>query len=183
MEGWKFWWGIAAFFLGGLSTQLNGWLTYRRQRADKATETADAARSRRDEFELQHLQATAETLRAYREEFLAAVHITRQAFKEAGPDGNPAVPGFAERVDAVDNLEGDVHAHAGYIFDERVRGVVLAASDAISDAFTRVLNDEEIAFRALNESYKEALDAISARVRTLYGEQPSGPRLSPPRPS
>lgn len=28
MEGWKFWWGVAAFFLGSLSTQLNGWPTW-----------------------------------------------------------------------------------------------------------------------------------------------------------
>ncbi|MEV5082358.1 hypothetical protein AB0K74_27135 [Streptomyces sp. NPDC056159] len=55
MEGWKFWWGIAAFFLGGLATQLNSWLTYRRQRKDKADEAADALRKRREEFELQHL--------------------------------------------------------------------------------------------------------------------------------
>ncbi len=171
MEGWKFWWGIAAFFLGGLATQLNGWLTYRRQRADKAAESADAARDRRDEFELQHLQAAADKLRAYRAKFLEVTWIARRAFEEAGPEGEPpAIAGFGEQVDAVDSLEADVHAHAGYIFDESVRDVVLAASDAISEAFTRALNNEEPGYRDLNEGYKKALDAISARVRALYGD-------------
>ncbi|MEU4012095.1 hypothetical protein AB0H30_27040 [Streptomyces pseudogriseolus] len=55
MEGWNFWWGIAAFFLGGLATQLNGWLAYRRQRKDRADDAADVLRQRREEFELQHL--------------------------------------------------------------------------------------------------------------------------------
>ncbi|MFG2130492.1 hypothetical protein ACGFNV_22120 [Streptomyces sp. NPDC048751] len=57
MEGWNFWWGVAAFFLGGLATQLNGWLAYRRQRKDRADDAADALRQRREEFELQHLVA------------------------------------------------------------------------------------------------------------------------------
>lgn len=181
MEGWKFWWGIAAFFLGGLSTQLNGWLTYRRQRADKAADGEDAARSRRDEFELRHLQAAADKLRAYGAKFQEVAHIVERAFEEAGPDGKAVVAG--EEVEAVDALEAEVHAHAGYIFDERVRGTVLAASDAIAEGFMHALNNEEPDYRALNEGYMKALDAISARVRTLYGEQPPGPRLSPPRPS
>lgn len=57
MEGWNFWWGVAAFFLGGLATQLNGWLTYKRQRKDRADDATAALRQRREEFELQHLVA------------------------------------------------------------------------------------------------------------------------------
>ncbi|MFF3843776.1 hypothetical protein [Streptomyces sp. NPDC002328] len=64
MEGWNFWWGIAAFFLGVLATQLNSWLAYRRQRKDRADDAADALRARREEFELQHLVEVNELMQA-----------------------------------------------------------------------------------------------------------------------
>ncbi|MFM9790154.1 hypothetical protein [Streptomyces turgidiscabies] len=82
MEGWKFWWGIAAFFLGGLSTQMNGWLTYRRQRADKAEEAKDALRQRREEFELQHLVELNQLVRVAIDQLFAystAEHWSRAA--------------------------------------------------------------------------------------------------------
>ncbi|MFF8944371.1 hypothetical protein ACF1A5_19280 [Streptomyces sp. NPDC014864] len=116
MEGWKFWWGIAAFFLGGLSTQLNGWLTYRRQRKDKARDAEEAVRKRREEFELEHLVEFNQMLRTAMDRVL---NLRNVASRELDTPAH-----YQERDEAAEALDAalwPLSAQVGFIIDHEVR--------------------------------------------------------------
>ncbi|MER5473528.1 hypothetical protein [Streptomyces sp. NPDC002685] len=49
MEGAQFWWGVVAFVLGGVATQLNGWNDRRRQRRERREALDNAKRERRQD--------------------------------------------------------------------------------------------------------------------------------------
>ncbi|MEU3340669.1 hypothetical protein [Streptomyces sp. NPDC006668] len=170
MEGWKFWWGIAAFFLGGLATQLNGWLTYRRQRLDKAADAADAARSRRDEFELQHLLGTSQRLYAYRELFLTYTTVVKKARADEEHD-LPLTNELSLADEALNDAERALHEHVGFILDDEIRRKVRAAMDMIGDGAAASLIGAPVDYRSTSETVNDALDSLAARVRQLYASQ------------
>lgn len=169
MEGWKFWWGVAAFFLGGLATQLNGWLTYRRQRRDRAEDAEDALRQRREEFELQHLLTVNDLLRDYREKLFdfsrPAEAYARQTAGERDADDVAAL-GLAH--DALLAAEVAVHGRIGFILSDPVRAAVERAVDCIDRAPTVLLEGEPFDWGELAAVMVEAYDLIAARVRDLY---------------
>ncbi|WP_392968184.1 hypothetical protein [Streptomyces sp. LN245] len=167
MEGWKFWWGIAAFFLGGLSTQLTGWLTYRRQQRDKASEVADAARGRRDEFELQHLLEINQLLRDYSHGMVHFIGYSK-ALSRLEEDSylEEEMVAAQERMDTADLA---LSAQMGFILDDQIRRLVRTATMGIDNVTTvALLEDGEPDIAALSEMVTAAFDAISQRVRELY---------------
>ncbi|MGP4043973.1 hypothetical protein [Streptomyces sp. 2A115] len=175
MEGWNFWWGIAAFFLGGLATQLNGWLAYKRQRTERAEDAAEAAKQRRDEFELQHLIETNQKLHDYRELFLnftTAVRREREAHEQGRPTPDDDLTAANEALEA---SESALHGHVGFILDDTVRDLVRQAMTAIDLAMADALTADEVNFGTVGSAVNEAFDALSRRVRSLYAGQP-GPR-------
>ncbi|WP_432169730.1 hypothetical protein [Streptomyces sp. 1222.5] len=187
MEGWKFWWGIAAFFLGGLATQLNGWLTYRRQRADKAEDTADAVKQRRETFELQHLVEVNGLLRA-------AVKGADAVVAEMWPEtlGAEVAEDQQSRVQAARRESSraldDLSSQVGFILDDQVRSLVNTALSNIRKTHVDLMaagpqqsfadifggGDPVDPYRGLTEMVRatgSAYEAISARVRQLYAGQ------------
>lgn len=169
MEGWKFWWGVAAFFLGGLATQLNGWLAYRRQRRDKADDAADALRQRREEFELQHLVEVAQLLRNLLDGMGDAATTARLHARGAISD-DEAVARFAASQEATLTAEAALTTQVGFILDDELRALVWAALEVANEVSVDVLEDET-AFEALGRAsapMRAAFDAIAARVRELY---------------
>ncbi|MDX2814244.1 hypothetical protein PV410_17025 [Streptomyces sp. PA03-5A] len=174
MEGWKFWWGIAAFFLGGLATQLSGWITYRRQRADKQADAHDALRQRREDFELQHLIETNQKLHVYRERFWEFIAANRRE--------RLATPEHAARLhselnvasDALREAEGALHGNVGFILDDNIRTQVREAMQNIDAAAGEALYEgEDIPSPVVTRSLGVAFDALSERVRVIYAGRPS----------
>ncbi|MEU9521840.1 hypothetical protein [Streptomyces sp. NPDC048224] len=171
MEGWKFWWGIAAFFLGGLSTQLNGWLTYRRQRADKRADEAAARQARSDEFELQHLVEFNQLLRNAAE----ALHAWEQADRQFRHlrDTNSLDDDAPERRmqahDASEAAIGTAEAQVGYILVDEIR---TAAHRAVDDFYALNAMIYEGAgdhgMMHLHNQTAAVHSAIGARVRAIY---------------
>lgn len=167
MEGWKFWWGIAAFFLGGLATQLNGWLTYRRQRMDRREDAANALVQRREEFELQHLVEVNQLLHSLMDGLLhlaAANHLEeRYAFDEDD---------LGERLTSaqqtVSTAEAGLSAQVGFILDDEVRALVRKAMEAIDSAEVGALTGDLGNLGGLGAEVNRAYDALSRRVRQLY---------------
>ncbi|MQY32600.1 hypothetical protein SRB17_05540 [Streptomyces sp. RB17] len=171
MEGWKFWWGIAAFFLGGLATQLNGWLAYRRQRKDKAADAADAAEQRRAEFELEHLMATNQKLHDYREKFLDFTNAAAEADSSDGRDSAARRHALEVANEALNACELGLNGNVGFILDDTVRASVRQATKTIEDAATRAIGGQAVDYLAVNRAVSDASDALSARVRALYARQ------------
>ncbi|MFJ4845979.1 hypothetical protein [Streptomyces sp. NPDC088733] len=173
MEGWKFWWGIAAFFLGGLSTQFSGWLTYRRQRMDKAVEDADALKKRREEFELQHLIETNEKLHVLRQRLWDFTLEARKVRASNQADGHQDQAGLTAARDAMDAAEGALHGNVGFILNDEIRLKVQEAIQAIGGATFEVLGGSPVPHFEMNKAVAEAFDALSARVRAIYANQPN----------
>ncbi|WUC42285.1 hypothetical protein OG692_10400 [Streptomyces cellulosae] len=187
MEGWNFWWGIAAFFLGGLATQVNGWLAYRRQRKDRADDAADALRQRREEFELQHLVEVNQLLRTLveRADKYVAARWPDPRSAEAEDDRGGRVD--AARHDAFNALDS-LSAQIGFILDDNVRERVHTAAQSIRERVSTLVRAETHAafddlflggetagpYSGLEEMVNAttaAYGAISARVRALYADR------------
>ncbi|MCX4592365.1 hypothetical protein OG819_22310 [Streptomyces sp. NBC_01549] len=169
MEGWKFWWGIGAFFLGGLATQLNGWLTYRRQRADKLADERAAVVQRREEFELRHLVEVNQLLRDLMAGLLQLATAARLERYDAFPEEEIGER-YATGQAAVTAAEEALVAQVGFILDDRLRALVEVAIDAVDEAVADVLSEEMAhgALRAAGQASRPAFAALSARVRELY---------------
>lgn len=174
MEGWKFWWGVAAFFLGGLATQLTGWLTYRRQRKDRAEDAQNALRQRREEFELQHLVEVNELLRSCMNQLGQYSVLTRHLL-EAPADQRHEQLEEAQRAAADSYIDGTaaLHAQVGFILDDNVRTLATEALSLMDQMYsTRPSGSDarrglEIWLKA-GEAVNRTYDALSARVRALY---------------
>ncbi|MFG3047800.1 hypothetical protein ACGFZR_23055 [Streptomyces sp. NPDC048241] len=170
MEGWKFWWGIAAFFLGGLATQLNSWLAYRRQRRDKGDDAADALRRRREEFELQHLVEFNELLRRCLNrlhEYTTAVRYYVHLRDTSSLNDQVAVQ-RNETHEAYTQALDDAVTQLGFILADDVRA---AASDALNElarAATELSATQSLNLRAVNDGVDPAFVSLAKRVRAIY---------------
>ncbi|MEY9489056.1 cbb3-type cytochrome oxidase subunit 3 [Streptomyces calvus] len=169
MEGWNFWWGVVAFFLGGLATQLNGWLAYRRQRKDRADDAADALRQRREEFELQHLVDVNQLLRdcmsgcaeslilRWRNETLPDERVTDDMREE-----------LRAAEQAYTTTTGELHSQIGFVFDDQVRQKVMEAAQYMSRVHASPGTDRSGVLLRLHHTVSGAYEALTARVRALY---------------
>ncbi|MER5949688.1 hypothetical protein ABT127_26910 [Streptomyces sp. NPDC001904] len=185
MQGWQFWWGITAFFLGGLATQLTGWLTYRRQQKDKAVEAKKVLLQRREEFELRHLVEVNQLLRALGrsvDDYAAA----RCSYP--GPTGGEeAVRGQEDAAYlAAREADAELSAQVGFILDDDVRSCVSEARRVSWDRLAVMLEAPRSASFAdvflggadiagpytllleMADASSAAYESISARVRALY---------------
>lgn len=173
MEGWEFGWSLAAFLIGGLATQVSGWLTHKRQRTEKAADAAAAAEQRRVDFELQHLIETNTKLHDYRDRFIGFVAAVREV-REARDQDKPANEGEIRAAnETLEAAEGALHGKVGLILDNAVRDSVWKAMEAIDLAVIDALNQDEVDFRAVGSAVNKAGDALSSRVRSLYARQPT----------
>ncbi|MET9580592.1 hypothetical protein ACLQ2D_10775 [Streptomyces sp. DT199] len=168
--GWNFWWGVAAFFLGGLATQLNGWLAYRRQRKDRADDAADALRQRREEFELQHLVEFNELLR----EAVAAVHAWEQAdrrfrhLRDTNSLGDDAVERRLQANAASEAALNAAAAQVGYILVDDIRDAAHRLIDDLYFLSGGIFDGATLSLSQLHNQTMEVHDAIGARVRAIY---------------
>ncbi|MFE2815325.1 hypothetical protein ACFXGG_33485 [Streptomyces nigra] len=170
MEGWNFWWGVAAFFLGGLATQLNGWLVYRRQRKDRADDAADALRQRREEFELQHLVEVNDLLRGCMHHLSASLVLSRiEAHRPADTPDDGLNEQSLEEQRAYQEGMGALQAQIGFIFDDAVRNKVGETVTRMDWAYHNRRREEphrNLLFTG--EMVNSAYEALSTRVRELY---------------
>ncbi|MFI1002479.1 hypothetical protein ACIP10_26695 [Streptomyces galbus] len=170
MEGWKFWWGIAAFFLGGLATQLNGWLAYRRQRKDKADDIAGALRQRSEEFELQHLVEFNQLLREAVEKLIDYSSAVR--YHVHLRDTNSLDESAEERREQAGETSqaalANVAAQIGFILVDSVREAAEAAVDHIAGANALLHASGPLDVMALSRVADSVHQGIGARVRKIY---------------
>lgn len=173
MQGWQFWWGIAAFFLGGLATQLNGWLTYRRQRADKAADAMDALRQRREEFELQHLVEVNRLVRVALDrllEYYAAERRYRTA-REAGRPTVELLPQTDEASGAFTVALSDLTSQTSFILDSSVRDAAGNLVGHMAHASALLMGSGELDLVQLSAVADRLHQPLGERVRAIYAGQ------------
>ncbi|MGW5123259.1 hypothetical protein ACWEQ7_04190 [Streptomyces sp. NPDC004069] len=169
-EGWLAIWPVAAFFLGGLATQLAGYITHRRQRADKERENAAAQKQRREGFELQHL-IEVNDLMTTQFEALHDLSAASRAVNRASHDGRTTEEAADQLIQASDQLEAAEAAafsRVGFILADDVRTAVIEALQAMMDAARGALGNDSVDWSAVNNTIKPARDKLSARVRDIY---------------
>jgi hypothetical protein len=176
MEGWNFWWGIAAFFLGGLATQLNGWLAYRRQRKDRADDAADALRQRREEFELQHLVEVNQLLRDCMASRVSALFL--RWGNESQPDDQVPAEKKEEQRAAERTFtaaRAKLQSQVGFVLDDQLRQRVKNATEIMSnfgDESAATADRAGVLIR-MHHVVNDAHETLTARVRALYAGRTS----------
>ncbi|MER5312898.1 hypothetical protein ABT034_34580 [Streptomyces sp. NPDC002773] len=167
--GWMAVWPVAAFFLGGLATQLTGWLTHRRQQKERQQDAAAALHERRETFELEHLQRLNEALQALGRATAQAHHADMMASRETRLYGGEMLPDDLNETLRVANQ--DVHMLAGLVLDDELREQVKAARSALNQLGGMVRVDPREAdavFMASHGQVAETQDRIAARIREIY---------------
>ncbi|WP_406360300.1 hypothetical protein OID55_10850 [Streptomyces sp. NBC_00715] len=171
MEGWNFWWGIAAFFLGGLATQLNGWLAYRRQRKDRADDAVAALRQRREEFELQHLVEVNQLLRDCMARCARLLLLEwRNATPPSGQVTNEAREELRSAEQAYVATIGELSSQIGFVFNDQVRQKIKEAAEYMNRRSSSPVDDADRG-RTIIEMHhlvNDAHEALTDRVRGLY---------------
>jgi hypothetical protein len=171
---WNFWWGVAAFFLGGLATQLNGWLSYRRQRKDRADDAADALRKRREEFELQHLVDFNQLLTNAIEkltEYSAAVRWY-VSLRDTSSLDEEAERRREETSKALEVELSKVTAQLGFILDDKVRNRAGEVASQMLDALSVLHASGSPDLAGVWAKSSEAYDLLGQRVRSIYEGRP-----------
>ncbi|MFD5785876.1 hypothetical protein ACFWH1_04480 [Streptomyces sp. NPDC127037] len=178
-SGWMAVWPVAAFFLGGLATQFTALLNHRRQRAERAEDSAAALRQRREEFELTHLvevnsllHADAKALGVFSD---ARIAWTRE--RRAGAGLEPAYPDG--EWDALEAANAELQSQVGFILADEVRHEVEAARLAVlGTARTVRAGSDDPEFESLAVTLQTAHSALAARVREIYAGRHVGGRAS-----
>ncbi|MGV9242198.1 hypothetical protein [Streptomyces sp. NPDC003710] len=173
MEGWKFWWGVAAFFLGGLATQLNGWLTYRRHRADRRADAADALRKRREEFELQHLVEVNQLLRIAIERLFEHSTAERRyrASREMDPHDLEPRQRAEEAATAFDTALQDVTSQLPFILADEIRQPAGDLVVHMAQAAALLTGGGLVDGAALSVAADRVYEPLGERVRAIYAGQ------------
>ncbi|MGW7617402.1 hypothetical protein ACWGLG_16350 [Streptomyces antimycoticus] len=162
-DGWLAVWPVAAFFLGGLATQLTSWVNHRRQRAEQAEQTVADERKRREEFELAHL---VEFNRLLRE--LHKVVRDLEAAKLQGASQEELAPFGA----AMRSAQQDARGQVGFILSTTVRHCAEDALDYLGVAFKELEAERTpLIRRPIHSSVEKAYRSLSARVRELYEDR------------
>lgn len=167
-------WPVAAFFLGGLATQVTGWLNHRRQRAERAADEASALQGRREEFELSHLVEFNGLLRQNMTCLYELSTAVEQYRRAEGRDDLTAEHGVALRAagDALEAAEASVNAQLGFILDDAVRGLAQEAAAEMDSMSAHILAGENVTFGEVRAKTDAAYNALSKRVRALYAGRP-----------
>lgn len=170
MEGWNFWWGVAAFFLGGLATQLNGWLAYRRQRKDRDDDAADALRQRREEFELQHLVEVNQVLTDAIEKLSAFSTVARwnAHLRDTNSLDEAAEQRYEETNRAAELALSKATAQISFILDDSARSGVSDAVGHLLDIWGGLHRDPSRDVAELFQNSGAAYELLGQRVRVIY---------------
>ncbi|MBP2581644.1 hypothetical protein J3A78_002122 [Streptomyces sp. PvR006] len=167
--GWMAVWPVAAFFLGGLATQLTGWLTHRRQQKERQQDAAAALHERRETFELEHLQRLAESLQVFGRLSARAHHADMMASRESRVYGTQLLgDDLAEELRVATQ---EVRMLAGLVLDDGLREQVLTARSAVAQVSGMLRadpSDAERVFMSGMEQLSNAQDQIAARIREIY---------------
>ncbi|MET7294909.1 hypothetical protein ABZS79_22725 [Streptomyces griseoloalbus] len=170
MEGWNFWWGVVAFFLGGIATQLNGWLDYRRQRKDRADDAEDALRQRREEFELQHLVTFNQLVRDAVDklyDYNGAVRWSIAA-REIDPRSEDVQQRREEAGEAFQLSLSMVTAELGFIVADDVRSAAATLVSYMAEKAALLHASGQIEIIALAHQADAVYVPLGTRVRNIY---------------
>ncbi|KOX34269.1 MULTISPECIES: hypothetical protein [unclassified Streptomyces] len=162
-------WPVAAFFLGGLATQLTGWLTHRRQQKERQQDAAAALHERRETFELEHLQRLNEALQVLSRATAQAHHADMMASRETRLYGGEMLPDELDEALRVANQ--DVYMLAGLVLDDELREQVKAARSSLNQLAGMIRVDPSEADAVFMAGYQEVWetqDRIAARIREIY---------------
>lgn len=170
MEGWNFWWGIAAFFLGGLATQLNGWLAYHRQRKDRADDAAGALRQRREEFELQHLVAFNQLVRNAVDKLYDYNGAVRWDIATRGSDaGDQAIRQKREEAGEAFQIElSKVTAELGFILADDIREAAARLVGYMAEKSALLHASSQIHIIELAHQADAVYVPLGERIRGIY---------------
>ncbi|MFC8491211.1 hypothetical protein ACFUJU_10470 [Streptomyces sp. NPDC057235] len=162
-------WPIAVFFLGGLSTHLTGWLTYRRQQKEREQAAVAARYERRENFELEHLQKLNEALQVLGRTTARAHHADMMASRETRLYGGEMLdPDLDEELRVAHK---EVHMLAGLVLDGRLREQVKEARSELSKTSGMIRADPREAEAVFMEGIRQASqvqDQIATRIREIY---------------
>ncbi|MEV4043110.1 hypothetical protein [Streptomyces sp. NPDC049744] len=170
MEGLNFWWGIAAFFLGGLATQWNGWLAYRRQRKDRADDAADALRQRREEFELQHLVAFNQLVRDAVDKLYDYNGAVRWAVatRETDPRNEETQQRRVDTAEAFQIALSNVTAELGFVLADDVREAAAALVGYMAEKAGLLHASVQVQIVELAHQADAVYLPLGKRVRGIY---------------
>ncbi|MGW8953034.1 hypothetical protein [Streptomyces sp. NPDC055709] len=171
-SGWLAVWPVAAFFLGGLATQLTAYINHRRQRTERAEDDAAALQLRREEFELAHLVEVNSLLRAARAalgEYASALSAYKRTLDSGSPDRELGRT-FTESCIAFETAESALASQVGFIIDDEVRRLTGTAGDELKRNYeVHLFADDPDSIRfEFGTSLTDAYAAIAARVRDIY---------------
>ncbi|MCU7703237.1 hypothetical protein ACGILS_03925 [Streptomyces albidoflavus] len=168
-KGWMAVWPVAAFFLGGLATQLTGWLAHRRQQRERLQDAAAAFRERRENFELENLQRLTDALQTLGRTTARAHHADMMASRETRLYG---VELLGEELAEENRVASqDVHMLTGLVLDDQLREQVKAARTALGRPAGMLRADPrevDAVFMASLEQLAKVQDQIAARIREIY---------------
>ncbi|MFF0506836.1 hypothetical protein ACFYUH_24965 [Streptomyces fimicarius] len=170
------WVAIATFVLGGLATQLTGWLDYSRRKKERAADDAAAVQQRREDFELAHLVEVNQLLRRAAEA-TRQLDIAKGLYGQRKQDGRLTADHQQELADAMVEFTGAVaavDAQRGFVLADGPREATLAARKAMDVAFGEVLTDQEFSRAPFDTALATAYEQLSARVRAIYAGQAPG---------
>ncbi|MFD6172062.1 hypothetical protein [Streptomyces coeruleorubidus] len=171
-EGWLAIWPVVAFFLGGLATQVAGWINHRRQRAEKAEDAMAEVRRRREEFELAHLVDCNELMRQARTRLGEYSTALRNYHNARADDQLTSEVGqaFTDSCIAFETAHANLASQVGFIFDDEVRRLVQAGAEQLVSTYERLLFSDDVEDERLDVDgpLNEAYVALSSRVRIIY---------------
>ncbi|MGW5272752.1 hypothetical protein ACWEQP_09235 [Streptomyces sp. NPDC004044] len=168
-SGWMAVWPVAAFFLGGVATQLTGWLTHRRQQLERKRDAAAALHARRESFELENLQKLSDALQALGRASARMHHADIMASRETRLYAATLVGEELAEEHRLANQ--DVRMLAGLVLDDELREQVRAAQSAINvtSMMTRTdPTDADATYRTGLEQLNHVQERVAARIREIY---------------
>ncbi|MGW5273623.1 hypothetical protein ACWEQP_13745 [Streptomyces sp. NPDC004044] len=160
---------MAVFFLGGVATQLTGWLTHRRQQLGREQDAAAALHTRREGFELDHLQRLNDALHALGRATVQAHHADMMASRETRLYAANLLGGDLAEEQRLANR--DVRMLAGLVLDDALRGQVRSAQSALNVPSMMLRSDPteaDAAFRVGAEQLEVVQERVAARIREIY---------------
>ncbi|WP_392668609.1 hypothetical protein [Streptomyces sp. LN785] len=162
-------WPVAVFFLGGMATQLTGWLTHRRKQMERKQDAAAVLHARRESFELEHLQKLTDAVQVLGRTAARAHHADMMASSETRLYGAGLLGEELSEENRVANQ--DVRMLSGLVLDDELREQVRAAQSAINTPAMMLRVDPTEADAAYSvgiEQLHHVQARIADRIREIY---------------
>ncbi|MDW4913747.1 hypothetical protein [Streptomyces californicus] len=179
-SGWMAVWPVAAFFLGGLATQVTGWLTHRRQQLERKQDAAAALHARRESFELDQLQKLSDALQNLGRKAAQVHHADMMAGRESRLYGAERL---AEELDEAHRLaHQEVRMLSRLVLNDDLREQLADARSAmlVPSAMNRAdPRAAEAAFVEGLQKLDQVMDEVAAQIREIYLSSTTGQTLAP----